>query len=144
MKKKFNLLVLFALAVFGLRAQYVAPSEGVFRIVNVAYDAALMEDFLAHKLYCTATVGDNDDYEQLWILKQQGAGYSLQNVFTGAYVQTGNSGTEVNYWTDATPKTFKIEAAEKENAYSIWDTGLGAGQGFHSKGANGNVVRWTA
>ena len=144
MKKRFQLLALSVLCAVFAHAQYVAPSEGVFRIVNVAYNAALMEDFLNHKLHCTATIGDNDDYEQLWILKAQGTGYSLQNVFTGAYVQTGNSGTEVNYWTDATPKTFNIEAAEADNAYSIWDTGLGSGQGFHSKGANGNVVRWVA
>ena len=144
MKKRFQLLVLSVLCAVFAHAQYVAPSEGVFRIVNVAYNAALMEDFVNHTLHCTATIGDNDDYEQLWILKIHENGYSLQNVFTGAYVQTGNSGTEVNYWTDATPKTFKIEAAEKENAYSIWDTGLNAGQGLHSKGANGNVVRWVA
>ena len=144
MKKRFQLLALSVLCAVFAHAQYVAPSEGVFRIVNVAYNAALMEDFLNHKLHCTATIGDNDDYEQLWILKTHGTGYSLQNVFTGAYVQTGNSGTEVNYWTDATPKTFKMEAAEKENSYSIWDTGLNAGQGLHSKGANGNVVRWVA
>ena len=144
MKKRFQLLALSVLCTVFTYAQYVAPSEGVFRIVNVAYNAALMEDFLNHTLNCTATIGDDDDYEQLWILKTQGAGYSLQNVFTGAYVQTGNSGTEVNYWTDAAPKTFKIEAAQAENAYSIWDTGLGSGNGLHSKGANGNVVRWVA
>ena len=144
MKKRFQLLVLSVLCAVFAHAQYVAPTEGVFRIVNVAYNAALTEDFLNHTLHCTATIGDRDDYEQLWILKTQGAGYSLQNVFTGAYVQTGNDGTEVNYWTDATPKTFNMEAAEKENSYSIWDTGLNAGQGLHSKGVNGNVVRWVA
>ena len=144
MKKRIQLFVLSALCTVFAFAQYAAPSEGVFRIVNVAYNAALMEDFVNSTLHCTAKIGDNDDYEQLWILKVHGTGYSLQNVFTGAYVQTGNSGTEVNYWTDATPKTFKIEAAEKENAYSIWDSGLSAGQGLHSKGANGNVVRWVA
>ena len=145
MKKRFQLLALSVLcAVFAHAQQYVAPTEGVFRIVNVAYNAALMEDFLNHKLHCTATIGDRNDYEQLWVLKAHGTGYSLQNVFTGAYVQTGNSGTEVNYWTDATPKTFKVEAATADNAYSIWDTGLNAGQGLHSKGANGNVVRWVA
>ena len=144
MKKRFQLLALSVLCAVFAHAQYVAPTEGVFRIVNVAYNAALMEDFLNHKLYCTSTIGDNDDYEQLWILKEQGTGYSLQNVFTGAYVQTGNKDTEVNYWTDATPKTFNIEAAEADNAYSIWDTGLSSGNGLHSKGANGNVVKWVA
>ena len=141
MKKRFQLLALSALCVLFAHAEYVAPSEGVFRIINVGYHAALMEDFLGHTLHCTANIGDNDDYEQLWILKEEGTGYSLQNVFTGAYVQTGNTGKEVNYWTGATAKQFNIVAAENENAYNIWDSTLGE-QGLHSKGANGNVVRW--
>ena len=142
MKRKLNLFVLFVLTIFGLRAQqYVAPSEGIFQIINVGYNAALMEDFLGHNLQCTSTIGDKDDYEQLWILEKSGSGYSLKNVFTGAYIQTGNTGTEVSYWTDATAKTFNIVAAGNENAYNIWDSTLGQ-QGLHSKGANGSVVRW--
>ena len=139
MKKRFQLLALSVLCAVFAHAQYVAPSEGVFRIVNVAYNAALMEDFLNHKLYCTSTIGGNSDYEQLWILKKEGTGYSLQNVFTGAYVQTGNSKGEVNYWTDATAKEFSIVKAE--NGYNIFDPTQGS-NGLHSKGANGNVVKW--
>ena len=112
MKKRFQLLALSVLCAVFAHAQYVAPSEGVFRIVNVAYNAALMEDFLNHKLYCTSTIGGNSDYEQLWILKKEGTGYSLQNVFTGAYIQTGNDKHEYNYWTDATAKEFSIVKAE--------------------------------
>ena len=143
MRKRFQLLALSVLCAVFAHAQFVAPSEGVFRIINVGYNAALKEDFLGHKLFCTATIGDNDDYEQLWILKKadNSNGYSLQNVFTGAYIQTGNTGTEVNYWTGATAKTFNIVAAGNEGAYNIWDSTLGA-EGLHSKGANGNVVRW--
>ena len=141
MKKRIQLLVLSVLCAAFAHAQYGAPSEGVFRIVNVGYNAALMEDFVNSTLHCTSSIGDNDDYEQLWILKESGSGYSLQNVFTGAYIQTGNTGTEVNYWTGSTPKTFNIVATDKADAYNIWDSTLGA-QGLHSKGANGNVVRW--
>lgn len=141
MKKRFQLLALSVLCAVFAHAQFVAPSEGVFRIVNVGYNAALMEDFLGHTLRCTATIGDNDDYEQLWILKETGSGYSLQNVFTGAYIQTGNTDTEVPYWTGATAKTFNLKAVGSDNAYNIFDPTLGE-QGLHSKGANGNVVRW--
>ena len=141
MKKRIQLFALSVLCAVFAHAQYVAPSEGVFRIINVGYNAALMEDFLGHTLHCTATIGDNDDYEQLWILKETDSGYSLQNVFTGAYIQTGNTGTEVNYWTGATAKTFNLKAVGSDNAYNIFDPTLGA-QGLHSKGANGNVVRW--
>ena len=139
MKKRFQLLALSVLCVLFAHAQYVAPSEGVFRIINVGYNAALMEDFLGHTLHCTANIGDKDDYEQLWKLEKSGNGYSLQNVFTGAYIQTGNTGTEVSYWTGSTPKTFNIVSTD--TGYNIWDPTLGQ-QGLHSKGANGNVVRW--
>ena len=141
MKKKLYLLVLFALGVCGLHAQYVAPSEGIFRIINVAYNAALMENYENNNLRCTSTIGDADDFDQLWILKKEGNGYSIQNAYTGAYIQTGNTGTEVPYWTGTTPKTFNIKAGGSKKGYNIFDSTLN-GQGLHSKGANGNVVRW--
>ena len=145
MKKKLYLFVLFALGVCGLRAQYVAPSEGVFRIINVEYNATITENFVNGKLQCAA-IGDADDYEQMWMLKANGSYYTIQNVFTGKYIQTGNSGTEVPYWTGTAAKNFSIVANNNwgEVCYNIWDTGLGNGQGLHSKGGAGNVVRWVA
>ena len=140
MKKKIYLLVLLALCVCGLRAQ-VAPSEGVFRIVSVEYDAALTEDFVNGTLSCSAMGGD-EAYEQMWKLVPSGNNYYIQNVFTGRYIQTGNSGTEVPYWTGKAAKEFNIVKSSNWNGYNIWDTGLASGQGLHSKGANGNVVRW--
>ncbi|MBR3859179.1 MAG: M60 family metallopeptidase, partial [Bacteroidaceae bacterium] len=140
MKKKIQLLLLSILCVAFARAQYVEPSEGVFRIVNVAYDAALKENFETNTLHCTA-IGDEDDFDQLWILKKSSSGYSLQNAYTGAYIQTGNTGTEVPYWTSTTPKTFNITTGGSKKGYNIFDPNLNK-QGLHSKGGNGNVVRW--
>lgn len=143
MKKKISLLLLFVLCVCGMRAQYVAPSEGVFRIVNVEYGAAMTENFVSGKLHCAA-VGDADDYEQMWVLKSKANYYTIQNVFTGAYIQTGNAGTEVPYWTGKDAKSFNIVENTTWGGYNIWDTGLGYGQGLHSKGPEGNIVRWTS
>jgi len=143
MKKKISLLLLFVLCVCGMRAQYVAPSEGVFRIVNVEYGAAMTENFVSGKLHCAA-VGDADDYEQMWVLKSKANYYTIQNVFTGAYIQTGNAGTEVPYWTGKDGKSFNIVENTTWGGYNIWDTGLGYGQGLHSKGPEGNIVRWTS
>ncbi len=126
-----------------MRAQYVAPSEGVFRIVNVEYGAAMTENFVSGKLHCAA-VGDADDYEQMWVLKSKANYYTIQNVFTGAYIQTGNAGTEVPYWTGKDGKSFNIVENTTWGGYNIWDTGLGYGQGLHSKGPEGNIVRWTS
>lgn len=141
MKKNFILFVLSVLSTCGLYAQYVAPSEGVFRIVNVEYGAVISENFVSGNLQCAA-VGDSEDYEQMWILKPSGSHYTIQNVFTGRYIQTGNSGTEVPYWTGVAAKQFSIVKSNQWEGYNIWDTGLAAGQGLHSKGADGNVVRW--
>ncbi len=141
MRKKIYLFVLLALSVCGLRAQYVAPSEGVFRIINVGYNAALMENYKTNTIHCTATIGGNDDFDQLWILKKLDAGYSIQNAYTGAYIQTGNTGTEVPYWTGTTARAFNITVGGSKKGYNIFDPNLNK-QGLHSKGANGNVVRW--
>ena len=123
-------------------AQFVAPSEGVFRIINVGYNAALMENYETNELRCTATIGDADDFDQLWILKKEGTGYSIQNAYTRGYIQTGNDVQEKPYWTGTTAKTFTITlGGGDKKGYNIFDPGLNK-QGLHSKGANGNVVRW--
>ena len=153
MKKRFQLLALSVLCVIFVHAQYVAPSEGVFRIINVAYDAALAENLETNTIRCTSNIGGNEDYQQLWILKKKSGSnkeeYSLQNALTAAYIQAGNDGQEVPYWTETAVSYFNIGKATKENTYNIWDPTLNPdptlGQkGFHSKGANGNVVRWFA
>ena len=143
MKKRFQLLALSALCVLFAHAQFVAPSEGVFRIINVGYNAALMENYETNELRCTATIGDADDFDQLWILKKEGTGYSIQNAYTRGYIQTGNDVQEKPYWTGTTAKTFTITSGGGEKkGYNIFDPGLNK-KGLHSKGANGNVVRWT-
>ena len=78
------------------------------------------------------------------VLKSKANYYTIQNVFTGAYIQTGNAGTEVPYWTGKDGKSFNIVENTTWGGYNIWDTGLGYGQGLHSKGPEGNIVRWTS
>ena len=58
MKKKIYLFTLLVLGVCGLRAQYVAPAEGLFRIVNVEYGSALTENYVSNSLL-TTQVGGN-------------------------------------------------------------------------------------
>ena len=143
MKKRFQLLALSVLCAVFAHAQFVEPSEGVFRIINVGYNAALMENYESNEVFCTSTIGDADDFNQLWILKASGSGYSIQNAYTGAYIQTGNNVQEKPYWTGATAKTFNITLGGGEKkGYNIFDPGLGS-WGLHSKGANARVVRWT-
>ena len=141
--KRLQLFALSVLCAVFAHAQYVAPSEGVFRIVNVGYGAALMENFETNELRCTSTIGDEDDFDQLWILAKEGSGFTIQNAYTGAYIQTGNDVQEKPYWTGNTPKVFNIvEGGGDKKGYNIFDPGLGS-WGLHSKGANDRVVRWT-
>ncbi len=125
-----------------MRAQYVAPSEGVFRIINVEYGSALAENHVSNTIYSTQ-VGGNTSFDQLWILKQSGANYTLQNAYTCRYIQTGNNVNEQPYWTDVTAKAFNIVAnsAKGDDAYNIWDPTLGS-KGLHAKGMGERVVRW--
>ena len=148
MIKKLNLFVMFALTVCGLRAQYVAPSEGVFRIINAEYNAALAETESA-TLYCTE-IGGNTDYSQLWYLKPSGSNFTLQNLGSMMYIQNGNIEHEKAYWTGLFPKAFNIvENTNKgKNVYNIWDPtykdpSLGT-IGLHSKGKGEKVVRWNS
>ena len=142
MKKKLYLFVLLALGVCGLRAQYVAPAEGLFRIINVEYNAALAEFYVSNTLY-TAQIGNDSDFDQLWYLQKSGNYYTIQNAYTGRYIQTGNNVNEQPYWTDASPKGFNIVVNTNKgvNAYNIWDPTLGS-VGLHSKGMDSRVVRW--
>lgn len=142
MKKRFQLLALSVLCAVFAHAQFVAPSEGVFRIINVGYNAALMENYETNELRCTSTIGDADDFDQLWLLKRSGSGFSIQNAYTGAYIQTGNNIQEKPYWTGTTAKTFNIILGGGEKGYNIFDPSLET-WGLHSKGANDRVVRWS-
>lgn len=145
MKKKTYLFVLLSLlCVAFAHAQYVAPSEGVFRIISAEFNAAMMENSVNSTLECTA-IGDDGDYEQMWVLKQLGSGYSLQNVLSGAYIQTGNNNGEVPYETGATAKTFNIvkNASKGEDCYNIWDS-TQSQRGLHSKGTNGYVTNYVS
>lgn len=68
------------------------PSSGVYRIVNRAYGKAISEIFSSHKLVCTG-VKENEAYDQLWKVTKNGTSYTLENVFTGQYVNAQNSGS---------------------------------------------------
>ena len=142
MKKKIYALILSILSVCGAYAEYVAPSEGVFRIINVEYNAALAEFYVSNTLY-TSQIGDASDFDQLWFLKKSGNYYTIQNAYTGRYIQTGNNVNEQPYWTDAAAKGFNIVANPNKgaDAYNIWDPTLG-NVGLHSKGMDSRVVRW--
>ena len=142
MKKRFYTLFLSILSVCGVFAQYVAPSEGVFRIINVEYNAALAEYYVSNTLY-TSQIGGASDFDQLWFLKKSGSYYTIQNAYTGKYIQTGNNVSEQPYWTDAAAKGFNIVANPNKgaDAYNIWDPTLG-NVGLHSKGMGSRVVRW--
>ena len=157
MKKKIHLLVLslFCVVFAHAEVQYVAPSDGVFRIINMRYGAAMMENFITNTVNCTAvggvdqsgeatggaTIGGDDEYEQMWVLKKGSNGYSIQNVYTGAYIQPRTDQSKV-YETSKTEAFFSIVENKNPNlgavCYDIWDSNS---QGLHCNSSS-NVVRW--
>ena len=140
MKKRFQLLVLSVLCAVFAHAQYVAPSEGVFRIINAQFGTAITEDFVANSMYC-GTVGDAGDYDQMWILKKEGSKYTLQNVFSGRYVQTGASPFRTDENINGNFNIIKNSAWSKEQGetcYNIFDQ---SSDGLHCSNES-NVVRW--
>ena len=141
MKKLLSLFLSVLCATFA-NAQYVAPSEGVFRIVNAEYNAALTEYHASNTLY-GSEIGENLDFKQLWILKKSENYYTLQNAYTQKYIQTGNNVKEQPYWTGDEPKNFKIvlNPSKGDDTYNIWDSTIG-NEGLHSKGMGERVVKW--
>ena len=147
MKKKIYLFVLLTLCVCGLRAEYVAPSEGVFRIINAEYKGVLSETFIGATLKCEAA-GDDTDYDQMWIIKKSGNYYTLRNAYSGRYIQTGQFTHEEPYFTDTQAKEWNIMLSSKGNMmynildYTKKDPDKGQYVGLHAKGATDKVVRW--
>ena len=159
MKKKIYLLVLSMFCVAFAHAEqeivYVAPSDsGVYRIINMQYGAAMMENFITNTVNCTAvgsvdmsgattggaTIGGDDEYEQMWILKQEDGGkYSIQNVFTGRYIQPLSSNS-AQYQTEVSSKAFTIKENKdwSDVCYNVFDSDK---EGLHCNDAS-NVVRW--
>ena len=92
MRKSYQYLLftLFSITL-GLQMQAQSITSGnVYRILNPNYSVAISEDFMSHNLLCSKE-GDSTRYDQMWIFTQSGTAYTIQNVYTGRYIQNQSS-----------------------------------------------------
>ena len=116
---------------------YTTPQAGkVYRIHNVNSEKVIGEDCIARQLASVDAAG-NDDFKQLWLLKESGSGYLIQNAYSGQYLHhCGQQSTQV-YPTGAEEAVMYITKASGTQ-YAI---GQANGAYLHLDGSN-NIVRW--
>ena len=98
--------------------------DGLYRIVNAAYNRAVTEDYLNRKITTTATVGTSaDDWEQLWIVtRTSGSKYTLQNVFTGHYISSSISTSQQMTTTTSSSSLTLATAAYDSKGWTLTGT----------------------
>ena len=140
MKKLFTTLFLIVATLFSLHAQSIPTDSAIYRLVNAGRENAVMtEDISVHNIYCTSK-GDDKSYNQLWMFHKNGTGWSIQNVFTGQYVQN-QSTTYALFTTAATTNTLYVsENSTIPGKYNIVNTS-GGNWGMHCDAAY-DVVPW--
>lgn len=140
MKHLLSTLFLTVATLFSLHAQSIPTDSAIYRLVNAGRENAVMtEDISAHNIYCTAK-GDDKSYNQLWMFHKNGTGWSIQNVFTGQYVQN-QSATYALFTTAATTNTLYVsENSTIPGNYNIVNTS-GGNWGMHCDAAY-DVVPW--
>lgn len=133
MKKRITSLMLVFMACMTVLAVDL-PSNGVYRIVNRKHQTAISEIFSNHKLVCTSVKG-KEAYEQLWKVTQSGTNYTLENIFTGQYVNAQGSAS-TQFTTGKTKANVTLTKTSDSN-YLLIRCG-----GYMHCDAGSSVVNW--
>ena len=137
-KKLFTLITTFLLLETShLWAAYTSPESGkVYRIHNIKYGKVIGENGIARELTSIDASG-NEDFRQLWLLQKKASGYTLQNAYSGQYLQhCAQQSTQV-YPTGTTEATIYLTQISG-TTYAIGQT---TGAYLHLDAGN-NIVRW--
>lgn len=132
MKKRFTTL-LMAIVAFMTAFAVDLPTNGVYRIVNRKYSTALSEIFSSHYLVCSAV--KNDAYDQMWKVTKTGSNYTLENIYTGQFVNAQSSGS-TQFFTGKTKATVYVTKTSDGN-YLLLQCG-----GYMHCDAGSSVVNW--
>lgn len=138
MRKNLTLMtcLLLILGVGRLSAAYTVPQSGkVYRIHNSKNAKVIGEDGIARELVSVDAAAD--DFTQLWLLKESGSGFLVQNAYSGQYLQPCAQQSTQVYPTDTVKNVMYIKKVSG-TAYSIGQT---TGAYLHLDGSN-NIVRW--
>ena len=110
-------------------------TSGYYKIKCTAYSRYMSEDFL-YKTVATSTEFAEGDYEKIWYLDVTAEGVTMQNVYTGNYIQT-QTGTSQFFTTGST--VVRATLTDKGNGTYMFSSGnymhCSASQGY-------NVVNW--
>lgn len=116
---------------------YVTPESGkVYRIHNVKSEKVIGEDCIARQL-ASVDVAANDDFKQLWLLKESGNGYLMQNAYSGQYLSHCAQQSTQIYPTGAEEAVMYLTQVSGTQ-YAISQA---SGAYLHLDGSN-NIVRW--
>ena len=110
-------------------------TSGYYKIKCTAYSRYMSEDFL-YKTVATSTEFAEGDYEKIWYLDVTAEGVTMQNVYTGNYIQT-QTGTSQFFTTGST--AVRATLTDKGDGTYMFSSGsymhCSASQGY-------NVVNW--
>ena len=146
MTLKLQKFLFLAFAFLGIstvgKAIDVTPQNGkVYRIINASKEVAICEDYSAHTLYC-GSVGDITRYDQMWKLTTKGSGFSIQNVYTGQYVQTQPSATYSLFKTGTTEIAYYFNVNSSQSSYYNISSNSGTSNWVMHCQADNAVVGW--
>lgn len=110
-------------------------TSGYYKIKCTSYSRYMSEDFL-YKTVATSTEFADGDYEKIWYLDVTAEGVTMQNVYTGNYIQK-QTGTSQFFTTGST--AVRATLTDKGDGTYMFSSGsymhCSASQGF-------NVVNW--
>ena len=128
-------LLFIACALSALLSYADGLTSGYYKIKCTAYSRYMSEDFL-YKTVATSTEFANDDYEKIWYLDVTAEGVTMQNVYTGNYIQK-QTGTSQFFTTGST--AVRATLTDRGNGTYMFSSGnymhCSASQGY-------NVVNW--
>ena len=128
-------LLFIACALSALLSYADGLTSGYYKIKCTAYSRYMSEDFL-YKTVATSTEFADDDYEKIWYLEVTAEGVTMQNVYTGNYIQR-QTGTSEFFTTGSTE--VRATLTDKGNGTYMFSSGnymhCAASQGY-------NVVNW--
>lgn len=135
--KRFSIALLAIVASAIQLLAYVTPESGkVYRIHNVKSEKVIGEDCIARQLASVDAAG-NDDFKQLWLLKESSNGYTIQNAYSGQYLHPCAQQSTQIYPTGAEEAVMYLTQVSGTQ-YAI---GQASGAYLHLDGSN-NIVRW--
>ena len=145
MNRYFYLFISFFIGVLTAGAQNFPEDGAIYRISNTVRDnSVLVENYMTHQL--KGGTKKEGEAAQLWLFKQNGEGWNIQNVFTGRYIKIETSNSKL-YTTDTEDVALDVFYVSRNNNYTTECYNIvnnkGGNYGIHCE-TDGDIVPWYA